>query len=168
MGMMRLFAMVASTVLSIEAGAAEDSPSDACRHRDSPDCRAFHEARCQREAEAWRDESPATREQTRERIERNRRNGVSACQTIYELNGGRDPCKYSFTDACRVEQQRRCRMAVDGFINHVTTLEQTVPKDGSGRGDKVAEFRRRVEDNRKRGVAECETWSDLSRLAAGQ
>ncbi len=159
-----LLATLLTLVATSGSGAAEDSPNDVCRQRDSPSCREFQEPRCQRDVEAWREKSAAARE----RIERNRRDGVSECQTIYELNGGRDPCKYSFTDACRAEQQRRCHMAVEGFMNQITTLDQTVPKEGPGRGDKVAEFRRRVDENRKRGVAECETWSDLSRLAAGQ
>jgi hypothetical protein len=89
-------------------------------------------------------------------------------KTIDPSNAGRDPCKHSDTDYCKAERQRRCQLAAEGFLAEVSRIDRSAPPDSTGRGDKVAEFRQRVEDDRKRGVAPCETWSALMKMAARQ
>lgn len=104
--------------------------------------------------------------EARERIARNQRGRVPSCQTPYELNGGRDRCKYSDTADCLAERQRRCGLAIDGFIEQVAQIDRTVEPREAARAAKVVEFKKRVFDNRRAGIAECQTWSELSVMAA--
>lgn len=174
--------MLMALMLPPDLLAADLPPTGDCRRDDTPDCRAQREAICKREIEKWPDKFAQSRQsvpgqeaatqralaEARERIAASQRKQVPACQTLYELNGGRDPCKHSDTAECQVEKQRRCSTAIDGYLEQVAQIDQTVPPQDAARGSMVAKFKQRVRDNRKAGVAECQTWGDLMKMAATQ
>lgn len=162
--------------------AADPVPLADCRRDETPECPQKQEARCQREIENWLDkltrsgqtqsgkEAAPQRalDNVRERIAINQRKQVPACQTLYEINGGRDPCKYSDTVECQVEKQRRCRTAVDAFLEQSVQMDREVSPQDVARGSLVAKFTERVRVQRKAGVSACQTWSDLMKMAATQ
>lgn len=148
-----------------------------CRVDDSAACRAVREKACRQDVEAWPDRlagkvAPAdlarVEKESRARIRQNRQEGVPECQTYYELNGGRDRCKYSDTPACQVEKQRRCGTAIDGFLRQVELTERAMAAEIARSERKPPDFQGRVRDNRRRGIDDCQTWSELAKMAATQ
>lgn len=148
-----------------------------CREADSAACRAVRETVCRRDVDGWVDrlagrmpavEAAPVQREARERIARNRREGVPECQTFYELNGGRDRCKHSDTPACQAEKQSRCRAAADAFLQHVASMGKSVAAEVSRSGRQPPDFAGLVRDNRRRGIDDCRTWADLGKMAATQ
>ncbi len=152
------------------------APAD-CRTDAGAECRAIREKACRRDIDAWTErlagqvaaaDLPRLEKEARARISQNRREGVSECQTYYELNGGRDRCKFSDTASCQVEKQRRCGAAIDGFLQQVEQTERAIASEIARSERKPPDFKGRVRDNRRRGVDDCQTWSELAKMAATQ
>jgi len=66
-------------------------------------------------------------------------------------------------------KEENCRMAIAGALEQ---LRRTPPdlkqRDDEDRRRLLAEMERLVEDNRRAGVSECETWGQLMRKAFNQ
>ncbi len=148
-----------------------------CRTDGGAECRAVREKTCRQNVEAWPDRlagqvAPAdlarAEKEARARISQNRREGVPECQTYYELNGGRDRCKFSDTPSCQVEKQRRCGTAIEGFLRQVELTERAMASEIARSERKPPDFQGKVRDNRRRGIDDCQTWSELARMAATQ
>lgn len=148
-----------------------------CRTDDGAACRAVREKTCRQDVEAWPDrlagkvapdDLARVEKESRARIRQNRHEGVPECQTYYELNGGRDRCKYSDTPACQAEKQRRCGNAIDGFLRQVELTERAMATEIARSERKPPDFQGRVRDNRRRGIDDCQTWSELAKMAATQ
>ncbi len=148
-----------------------------CSDAESSACKVAREATCRRDVDSWserlavnlpRADVERLQREVRDHIGRNRRDGVPECQTYYELNGGRDRCKFSDTPACQAEKQSRCRAATDAFLLQVASIEKAVASEVARSGHQPPDFAALVRDNRRRGIDDCRTWADLAKMAATQ
>ncbi|MEP7156460.1 MAG: hypothetical protein ABI905_11850 [Betaproteobacteria bacterium] len=79
-----------------------------------------------------------------------------------------EDCRRSETPKCQAVRETRCTAAIDGFIARVSEIDRTAPQADVARGSLVAAFKKRVADNRRAGVKECQTWGELSGMAFNQ
>lgn len=79
-----------------------------------------------------------------------------------------DPCRNSYEAGCREVNQPRCREAIESMLNMMKSTPLDKPRDIERNRELIAVVEKMLADNRGRGVDECRSWADFSRILANQ